>query len=71
MLCSNLSTDEIPFQEGQVIAILFIRGTSEIGLISNFGQLSEFGLPNRYKNFYSIINVEEFTSLSRDQKDLV
>ena len=66
MLCSNLSTDKISIQEGQVIAILFIRGTSEIGLISNFGQLSEFGLLDDYKNIYSIINVEEFTSLSRD-----
>ena len=46
VLCSNLSTDKLSIQEGQVIAILFIRGTSEIGSISNFGQLSEFGLPD-------------------------
>ena len=39
--------------------------------MSNFGQLSEFGLPDDYKNIYSITNVEKFTSLSRDQKDLV
>ena len=71
MLYSNLSTDKISIQEGQAIAILFIRGTSEIGPISNFEQLSKFGLPDDYKNIYSIINVEEFTSLPRDQKDLV
>ena len=58
VLCQKLSTDKISIQEGQVIAILFIRGTSEIGSISNFGQLSEFGLPDDYKNIYSIINVE-------------